>query len=469
MTQPFPDNVFLQGPLGPSGIECDAPDLVIEGELPPDLQGVYIRNGPDPLYPPREGDTYHWFHGDGMLQRFEFSGGRVTWRNRWVRTEKYALERAAGKSLFGVLGNPLKADPCVADKHYNTANTHVVWHGNRLLALMEGTLAVQVDPGSLATIGNFDFDGQIDGPITAHPKFDHATGEMVFFGNQAAGPFSEYVRLNIADQNGKLIKSEMVEVPFASFMHDFFVTEHYVVFPVYPLVFNRERAMSGGLPMAWEPERGAHFGVMPRDGSARDIRWYDMEARWSFHMVNAWEEGDALKVDICASNATQFAPRLDGSMALPAEGLQPCLRRWTLNLKGERAGVGEEILDGDTVGEFPRTDDRCMTRAYRHAYLVGSEDSALTFNRLLHYEMASGARQAWGDGSYLLGEPVLAPRARLADEGEGYLLTLAYNQATGLSELLVFEAQSIPSGPLARVMLPLRIPAGFHGSWIPAD
>ena len=98
MTQAFPDNPFLRGPTAPSGIECDAPDLIVEGELPADLQGVYFRNGPDPLYPPRAGDEYHWFHGDGMIQRFEFGEGRVSWKNRWVRTEKYELERAGGAS-----------------------------------------------------------------------------------------------------------------------------------------------------------------------------------------------------------------------------------------------------------------------------------------------------------------------------------------------------------------------------------
>ena len=210
MTQPFPDNMFLKGQTAPSGIECDAPDLIIEGELPADLRGVYFRNGPDPLYPPIAGQEYHWFHGDGMIQRFEFGDGRVSWKNRWVRTEKYELERAAGRSLFGVLGNPMNADPSVADQHYNTANTHIVFHGNRLMALMEGTIAVELEPDSLATLGNFDYQGQIDGPITAHPKYDHNTGELIFFGNQAKGPFSPFLRMNVADKHGKLIKNEMI-------------------------------------------------------------------------------------------------------------------------------------------------------------------------------------------------------------------------------------------------------------------
>lgn len=467
MTQPFPQHAFLTGPTAPSGVECDAPDLIIEGELPADLNGVYFRNGPDPLYPPREGDEYHWFHGDGMIQRFEFSGGRVAWKNRWVRTEKYALERAAGRSLFGVLGNPMKSDPSVAGEHYNTANTHVVWHGNRLMALMEGTIAVELEPKTLATIGNFNYGGKINGPITAHPKFDHASGEMVFFGNQAKGPFSEFLRMNVADRNGNLIKDEMIEAPFPSFAHDFFVTEKYVVFPVYPLVFSLERAIAGGIPMAWEPERGAHFGVMPRAGSAADVTWYNMDPRWSFHMVNAWDEGDTIKVDVCASNATRFAPKLDGTMASADDGLSPVLRRWTIDVGGTTNTVSEEQLD-DMPCEFPRTDDRFMTRAHRHAWLVGGADAQLMFNRLVHFDRLTGTRTLWGDDRYLLGEPVFAPRSASAPEGDGYVLMLAYDQSTALSQLLVFVATDIERGPVARALLPLRIPAGFHGTWVGA-
>ncbi|MFK8049838.1 MAG: carotenoid oxygenase family protein [Halioglobus sp.] len=467
MTQPFPNNIFLTGSTAPSGVECDAPDLIIEGELPRDLQGVYFRNGPDPVHPPREGQEYHWFHGDGMIQRFEFSNGRVAWKNRWVRTEKYTLEREAGKSLFGVLGNPMNADPSVADEHYNTANTHVVYHGNKLMALMEGTIAVELDAQTLATIGNFNYDGKIDGPITAHPKFDHSSGEMVFFGNQAKGPFSEYLRMNVADKNGNLIKDEMIQAPFPSFVHDFFVTENYVVFPIFPLAFDMARAINGGVPMAWEPDRGTHFGVMPRNGTAADVTWHSMEARWSFHMMNAWENGDEIQVDICASNATQFAPKLDGTIATPEEGITPTLRRWCIDLSGKSATVTEELLD-DMPCEFPRTDDRYMTIPYRHGFAVGGYGGELAFNRLLHFDTHSGTRKEWGEDRYMLGEPVFAPRSADAPEGDGYLLMLAYDQTTDLSEMLIFDAADIEPGPIAKARLPLRIPAGFHGTWVAA-
>ena len=467
MTQPFPENMFLTGPTAPSGIECDAPDLIVEGELPADLQGIYFRNGPDPLYPPIEGQEYHWFHGDGVIQRFEFADGRASWKNRWVRTEKYELERKAGRSLFGVLGNPIGADPSVADEHYNTANTHVVWHGNRLMALMEGTIAVELDPTTLETKGNFDYDGQIDGPITAHPKFDHKSGEMIFFGNQAKGQFSPFVRFNVADKNGNLIKNEMIEVPFASFVHDFFVTENYVVFPIFPLAFDLEMAINTGVPMAWDPDRGSHFGVMPRNGTADDVTWHSMDPRWSFHMMNAWEEGDSIKVDICASNASQFAPMPNGEMAPESDGVSPHLRRWSIDTSGKTNTVSEEIID-DFVCEFPRTDDRYMTVQHRQAYAVGNHGRDLMFNRLVHYDMQTGARKLWGEDRYLLGEPIIAPRSEDADEADGYLLMLAYDQQTKLNDLLVFDASDIESGALATVKVPVRIPSGFHGTWVGA-
>jgi len=359
----------------------------------------------------------------------------------------------------------MTADPSVAGKHYNTANTHIVWHGNRLMALMEGTIAVELEPKTLATIGNFNYDGQINGPITAHPKMDHHSGEMVFFGSQAKGPFSAFLRMNVADKDGNLIKNEMIEAPFPSFAHDFFVTEKYVVFPVYPLVFNLDRAISGGIPMAWEPERGTHFGVMPRNGSAADVKWHSMDARWSFHMVNAWDEDSTIKVDVCASNASNFAPKLDGIMASSDDGLAPTVRRWTIDVGGSTNSVSEDMLD-DMTCEFPRLDDRMMTRVHRHAWLVGGHSRELRFNRLVHYDLKTGARKIWGEDQYLLGEPVFAPRAGATGEGDGYLLVLAYNQTTQLSQLMVFAAQDIERGPLARAKLPLRIPSGFHGTWV---
>ena len=297
-----------------------------------DLTGTYYRNGPDPLHPPRKGDTYHWFDGDGMIQCFNIEGGRVSWRNRWVKSEKFKRELAAGERLFGVFGNPMMSDPSVVGAEYNTANTHIVEHAGRLLALMEGALPTQMRQHSLETIGTHDFDGAIAGPVTAHPKFDVDTGEMIFFGYSAQGPASRTLRYNVADRNGRVIRNEFFEAPFAAMVHDFFVTDTHAIFPIFPLTMSIERVMTGGPMLAWEPDKGTHFGVIPRDGTAADVKWYTMESRFMFHMMNAWTDGTKLHADVTGANATQFAPKLDGSMAKPSDGIAPTFRRWSIDL-----------------------------------------------------------------------------------------------------------------------------------------
>ena len=470
MTRPYPNDPFLQGNFAPIGVECDAPDLVVTGELPADLAGSYYRNGPDPLHGPREGDTYHWFDGDGMIHCITLENGRASWRNRHVRSRKYTLERAAGKRLYGVFGNPMMSDPSVMTEEYNTANTHIVEQGGRLLALMEGARATEIEPRTLKTIGPFDFDGKIQGPITAHPKFDHATGQMVFFGYQAQGPGSKALRYNVADRNLNLLRNEFFDAPYAAMVHDFFVTETHAIFPIFPLTTSIERVMTGGPMMAWEPDKGTHFGVIPRDGTAADVKWFSMEARFMFHMMNAWTDGTKLHADVTGSNATQFAPKVDGTMASATDGIAPTLRRWTIDLADNSGTIKETLLD-DWAAEFPRTNEGVSTRAYQHGYAVGAPSGgSLNFSHVLHYNMNNGsARKSWTPGAhYQLGEAVFAPRIGATEEGDGYLMVLGFNSETQKSEFFVLRANDLAAGPVATAYLPMRIPAGFHGSWVAA-
>ncbi len=470
MTIPFPNDPFLTGYFAPSGVECDAPDLVVEGELPRDLVGTYYRNGPDPLHPPRPNDTYHWFDGDGMIQCFNIEGGRVSWRNRWVRSEKFKRELAAGERLFGVFGNPMMGDPAVAGVEYNTANTHIVEHAGKLLALMEGALPTQIKQHTLETLGVYDFDGKIQGPVTAHPKFDAETGEMIFFGYSATGPASKALRYSVADRSGKIVRNEYFDAPFAAMVHDFFVTKTHAIFPIFPLTVSIERVMSGGPMMAWEPDKGTHFGVIPRNGTAADVKWYTMEPRFMFHMMNAWTDGTKLHADVTGSNATQFAPKLNGEMASVSDGVAPTFRRWTLDLADNTGTIKEELLD-DVACEFPRTDDRVGTLPYRHGYAVGTPGKTLTnFNHVIHFDTKTGKRQMYGPGDdVMLGEAVFAPRQGATAEGDGYLVVLGYDQSVNKSQLMILDAQNVAKGPVAVAKVPMRIPAGFHGSWIGAN
>ena len=469
MTRPFPDDPFLTGYMAPSGIECDAPDLVIEGELPADFSGTYYRNGPDPLHGPREGDVYHWFDGDGMIQCFHVEDGRVSYRNRWVRSEKFECEREAGESLFGVFNNPMTGDPAVAGVEYNTANTHIVEHAGRLLCLMEGALPTQIKQRTLETLGTHSFDGVIDGPVTAHPKFDHDTGEMIFFGYNAGGPGSSLLRYNVVDASGKVTTNEFFEAPFPAMVHDFFVTQTHAIFPIFPLTASMERAMSGGPMLAWEPDKGTHFGVIPRNGSAEDVRWFSTDARFMFHMMNAWTDGTKLHADVTGANATQFAPKIDGTMATEADGIAPTFRRWSVDLADNTDTISEELFD-DMPCEFPRTDDRLGTKPYRHGYAAGTLGKTLSnFDTLVHYDTETGKRKTYSFGdNRFVGEPVFAPRNGSTQEADGYLVALVYDAPSNTSELAILDSQNIDQGPVATAKVPIRIPAGFHGSWLPA-
>ena len=222
--------------------------------------------------------------------------------------------------------------------------------------------------------------------------------------------------------------------------------------------------------MVWDPDRGTHFGVIPRRGSAADVKWFNLDARFMFHMANAYESDGVIHMDVTAANATQFGPKPDGTMAAESDGLNPILRRWSLDPNGDSNGVKEEVLD-DMTCEFPRTDDLVSTRPYRHMFAGGNgHDMALTFSDVVHYDMQTGARKLYqGGDKYYFGEPVFAPRKGATAEADGYLIDLAYNRETGRSELMIFDALNVDKGPVATAMLSTRIPAGFHGSWVGAS
>ena len=464
MARPYPDHPQLRGNFAPIRMEADVPDLIIRGQLPRDLDVTYFRNGPDPQYAPR--GQHHWFGGDGMLHRFHIQDGRVGYRNRWVRTVKWKLEHDAGEALFSPF-NPMENDPRVAGVETDgLANTNVVWHGGRLLALEEGHAPFAVDPESLDSIGSWTFDGALQGPMTAHPKLDPKSGEMLFFGYMADGPFSPTVSYQVVNANGVLVRSERFEAPYASMMHDFVVTDEHVIFPVFPLTGSMERAMAGQPPFAWEPEKGTRIGVMPRNGSVDEVRWFDMDPCYVFHPVNAWTDGERIVAHMMQYEEAPLFPHADGSPPDPAKAVAR-LCEWELDLAGNSNAVKHRYLD-DIPGEFPRLDDRFAGNAYRHGYYAASSggDGGQGMNALVHHDFQKGARHLYAlpDGD-AFGEPVFVPRSRDAEEGDGYLLTTVYRGSENRSDLAVFEAGDVAAGPIACAELPHRVPFGFHGNW----
>ena len=459
MTTPYPDHPQLIGNFAPIRMECDIDDVIVRGELPPDLDITYYRNGPDPQFPPR-GD-HHWFAGDGMLHMFHIRDGRVRYRNRWARTVKWTLERREGRSLYNPF-NPMENDPVTQGVlEDGLANTNIVWHGGKLLALEEGHAPFEIDPDTLDSISPWRFDDRLEGPMTAHPKIDPKTGEMLFFGYMATGMFSRDISYQSVDAAGTLTRSERFEAPFASMVHDFIVTDEHVVFPIFPVTGSVERAMRGEPPLAWEPDKGTHIGVMPRGGSVENMRWFETDPCYVFHTMNAYSDGSRIVAHVMQFEEVPLFPKADGS---PTASGDARLAEWTIDLADNSNGVRRRYLD-DVGGEFPRVDDRFACGRHRLGYYAGSTGDA-TFNAVVCHDFSSARRDQYvlpeGD---VTGEPVFVPRSRKAEEGDGYLLSVVYRAAENRSDLIVLDASSVADGPIACAELPHRVPYGFHGNW----
>jgi len=454
---------YLSGNFAPLRSEDEFSDLTIKGALPRELAGRLYRTGPNPQFEPRD-DNYHWFAGDGMLHAFHLENGKASYRNRYVRTPKWELENKAGKALFGTFGNPMTSDPDVIGKDSGTANTNILYHAGKLLALEEGHQPFEVDPRSLASRGYIPYAGDAH-RFTAHPKIDPETGEMLFFGYMAGEDFfSKSVAFGVVDKSGKVTRLERFDAPYAAMIHDFMVTRSHVLFPVLPLTGSLERAMQGQPPFAWEPEAGAYVGVLARRESIDKIRWFKTDPNYVFHVMNTWEEGTKIFADVMEYPVAPLFPNVDGSPGLQAAAV---LRRWTFDLAANTDTIHRETLD-DLSGEFPRIDDRKAGLAYRHGWFAAQSDPEVfaSFNTIAHFDTQTGKRQshsfAKGD---VTSEPVFVERSTA--EGDGWILAVVYRGNEDRSDLVVLEAQDIAKGPIATAELPRRVPFGFHGNWAP--
>jgi carotenoid cleavage dioxygenase-like enzyme len=469
--KPFPNDTYLSGNFAPIGLECDATDVVIEGEVPMDLNGALYRIGPNPQFPPL-GNKHHWFLGDGMVHGFFIEDGRVSYRNRWVQTEQFKAERQARRRLVSSAFGGDTPDPAAATVKRNVANTNIVFHGGKLLACEEGNPPVEMRADSLDTVAPWTFDGRYSGPMTAHPKIDAKTGEMLFFGYMAKGPGSPDIAYNVIDKSGRLTKAEMFKAPFASMVHDFAITDRHVIFPIFPATIDVERIMKGGPIIAWDPDKGSHIGIMPRNGSTTQIRWFKGPASYVYHPLNAFSDGDKVVLDVMVYPRVPLFPNADGSRAGTDLADAPAhLARWTFDLAGNTDSYKEEQLD-DLAAEFPRVDDRWAGLKHRHGFagaILGERERGSPFDSVAHYDLEKNSRKIWraGKGSFVM-EPVFAPRSETSPEGDGYVLTVVYRAAENRSDLVVLDAKNIEKGPVASAKLPVRVPFGFHGNWVAA-
>jgi carotenoid cleavage dioxygenase-like enzyme len=474
----FPDVPTFRGFQAPGRIEADVWDLeVVQGAIPADLDGAYYRVGPDPQYPPLLGDDI-FLNGDGMVSVFRFADQRVSFRCRYVRTPKFLAERAAGRALFGAYRNPFTDDPSVSGISRGTANTNILWHGGRMLALKEDSHPVEIDPLTLDTIGPWDFSGALtSATATAHPKVDVATGALVFFGYAARGETTPDIAYYEADAAGRIAFERWLVAPYASMVHDFAVTENYVVFPIVPLVSDLQRLKDGFPHFAWDPSKPVYLGVLPRRNPDAPVRWFVGEPRFASHTMNAFEAGGRIHIDMSVGDSVVFPffPELNGAPFDP-EAARPYVSRWTLDPTGPTDDFVQRMLT-DVPGEFPRIDERRALRPYRYGYASmqgGIADptmppsaSGMRFDLIGRIDTESGETVTHYVGhGCATQEPVFVPRAGSVTEGDGYVLALVNRYAEMRSDLLVLDAADIAGEPVATLALPLRLRNGLHGTWV---
>lgn len=440
-------NPFLEGNLAPVTEEVTVFNLDVTGTLPPELDGRYLRNGPNPI-----GDVnrakYHWFTGHGMVHGLRIRGGQAEWyRNRWVRNNEVA-------TLLGE-SQPLSDWP--ADHQQFAANTNVIGHNGQTFAIVEaGAPPVELSY-DLETVRVSNLGGSLPHAYSAHPKRDPLTGElhvMTYFwgwGNQ--------VQYLVVGTDGRVCRH--VDIPTAGgpMIHDIAFTQKYILVFDLPTVFNIDAAMSGAsLPYHWDHNYQARIGLLPREGNGEDVKWIDIDPCYIFHPMNAYDDGDEVVLD-----AARHKKMFDRERRGPSEG-PPTLDRWRLNtVTGTHTC---ERID-DRPQEFPRINESLIGLRNQYGYCAGIGQN-FAQDTLIKVDLDSRRVEARTDTArYGYGEPVFIPRDGAKTEDDGYVMALRLDTQTQTSDLAVFDAQAITEDPIAVVHVPVRIPNGFHGNWIP--
>jgi carotenoid cleavage dioxygenase len=479
----FPDTPAFTGFNTPSRVEGDAVDLAVAGTIPPEICGAFYRVQPDPQFPPLLGNDIP-FNGDGMVTMFSFANGRVDFRQRWARTDKWKLEHAAGRSLFGAYRNPLTDDPAAKGTIRGTANTNVFPYGGKLYALKEDSPALAMDAATLETIGYSDFGGRMTGEtFTAHPKIDPETGDMIGFGYASKGICTLDMTYYEVAPDGTLKREIWFENPYYCMMHDFAITRDYALFHVVPITGSWERLAEGKPHFGFDTTLPVHLGVLPRreGATAAELRWFTTGNCFASHVMNAFQEGDLIHFDIpeAKNNMFPFFPDVHGAPFNPAESAS-FLTRWTVDMSSNSSDFKSRTRLTNMAGEFPRIDDRFQGRPYRYGWLLvidpskpvelkGGSAAGAVMNTLGMIDHASGTEQSWWCGPVAsLQEPCFIPRGPNAPEGDGWIVQICNLLEERASDLLLFDATEIAKGPIARARIPVRMRFGLHGNWLPA-
>ncbi len=475
---PVHDIPALSGNNAPVHDELVLDNLAVEGELPADLNGLYVRNGPNPYFAPQW--RYHAYDGDGMLHALRFDRGQVSYRNRFIHTAALQEEMAAGQALWtGLKEAPRRERPDEPLK--NTANTDVKFHAGRLICMWyRSGLPYAVDPLTLAPLGPADYGGALN-RISAHSRPDPHTGELLWFDYADTPP---YMRNGVIGADRVARHQIEVPLPGARLPHDMAVTEHYTILHDFPLLQDDEARKLGRYKLHFHPDQATRFAVIPRYGQPGDIRWFTAKPTYMLHVVNAWEESGP-DGDEVVMVGTPYRMHTGDDGRIDAKRLERTIHfrqrdfvlyRWRFNLR--TGATTEGVIDDVLNAEFPVINANFQGRRSRYSYQIvfphgGREE--VRFTGLAKFNTDTGGYVAYSEGPQAFyNEPGFAPRdgagLRREDEDDGYLVTIAWNVACARSELQVFDARGggLGQGPIARVPLPRRVPNGFHATFVPS-
>jgi carotenoid cleavage dioxygenase-like enzyme len=459
--------MFPPGFNSPTRFEADVYDCEVWGQIPSDIEGTFVRMQCDFAYRPPKNEWMTGFNGDGHISALRFANGSVDYKGRYVETERLKAERAARKRLYGVYRNHFTDDPSVAKLDRSAANTHVYWHGGKLLVLKEDALPWTVDPHTLKTEGPWDFNGKYTATsMSAHPKIDPVTGEMIAYGYQAKGDLSDDIAVYTMNKQGQITKEVWFKSPYIGIIHDIAITQKYVLIPVIPRTTSLARLQSGEPMWEWNASLPTMIGVLPRDGESKDVRWYKGPARNTLHFLNATDRKNKITMELPVSSGERDPSQI---------------RRWTFDLKSKSDAFQEEVVS-TLPGFLPRMDDRFLSLDYQYAFVASRDPSVqpdptrlpanvgrFMSNTVQRLDVRSGQIvQTHVEPVQSLQETCFVPRKNAQHEGDGYVMAVASNYESTSSDVVILDAQKIAQGVIATVKLPFRLRSGTHTNWFAA-
>jgi len=427
------DNPYLLENYAPVLGQVETTDLEVMGQIPQELNGLFVRNGPNPLDNPKPA-KHHWFSGQGMLHGVRMEAGKALWyRNRSVN------------------GNG------------STANTHVIAHGGKIYAIVEAGGAPVEMSQDLDSLNTAPFQGTLKRGFTAHGKLDAATGEL----HGICYDFARGYRLQhiVVGPDDRVRQSRVIDVPGKPMVHDCAITANYVLVLDLSITFSWRRLLRGYFPMAWNDRHQARIGLLNRNNTPAEIKWFNIDPCYVFHPVNAFEDATGNVV----FDAMRYQRIFDQDRNGPFTESPPLLTRWQLDLAKGTAQLQQ--LD-DRAAEFPRIHPGLEGQEHRFGYALGLGPSALTpdFDSIIKYDFTKDRSEVHQFGANKMGaEPVFVPAEQAESEDQGYLLTYVFDRSGNKSSLEILDAQDMSAAPVAEIKLPQRVPFGFHGSWVPSQ